>query len=105
MKSHVLLPVYAAYAKTAAASLFPDNAQRHGPARGAQGAISGYVHPSTRCREPEKGTVLTSRSARWASARAIPSPCPWMPPWARLDYYEVVGFADPRTSAGSGTGC
>ena len=42
--SHLLLPDYAGYANTAAASLYPTNAAVADLAR-AQGALVGYVHP------------------------------------------------------------
>ena len=97
LKSHVLLPVYAAYARTAAASPYPDNALVTDLAR-EQGAISGYVHPFDAVPQPEKGTILTRLSAAGFGA-GDPLGLPVDAALGKLDYYEVVGFADPRTSA------
>jgi Tol biopolymer transport system component len=97
LRSHVLLPLYAAYAKTAAASPFPDNTAITDLAR-AQGAISGYVHPFDALPQPEKKAVLTLLSAAGFGA-GDPLGLPVDAALGRLDYYEVVGFADPRTSA------
>jgi Tol biopolymer transport system component len=97
LKSHVLLPVYAAYARTAAQSPFPDNALVTDLAR-EQGAISGYVHPFDAMPQPEKGTILTRLSAAGFGA-GDPIGLPVDAALGKLDYYEVVGFADPRTSA------
>src|SRR5207247_636028 len=44
LTSHLLIPGYAGYVNTAAASLYPTNAEVADLAR-AQGAIAGYVHP------------------------------------------------------------
>ncbi len=44
LKEHLILPIYAGYANTAAWSLFPDNSTIIDLAH-AQGGISGYVHP------------------------------------------------------------
>lgn len=86
LTSHLLLPDYSAYPDTAAASLFPDNATVARLAR-EQGAAVGYVHPfEPPAPDPAKDTYLTN---------AFPVDVAL----GLIDYYEVVGFADPRTSA------
>ncbi len=97
LKDHVLLPPYAAYVKTAAASLFPDNATITDLAR-EQGVLSGYVHPFDAVPEPEQGTVFTALSAKGFHA-GDPIGLPIDVALGKVDYYEVVGFSDHRASA------
>jgi dipeptidyl aminopeptidase/acylaminoacyl peptidase len=86
LSSHLLLPDYAAYPETAAASLFPDNATVARLAR-EQGAISGYVHPFLYpLPDPESDASLTNALPVDAALGLV-------------DYYEVLGFADHRASA------
>ncbi|MFQ6005983.1 MAG: CehA/McbA family metallohydrolase [Woeseia sp.] len=86
LQSHLLLPDYSAYPRTAAASLYPDNATISRLAR-AQGAAVGYVHPfEPPAPDPQTDAYLT---------HALPVDAAL----GLVDYYEVVGFADPRTSA------
>jgi len=83
---HYLLPDYSSYPGTAAASLYPDNVTAAGMAR-AQGAVVGYVHPfDPPAPNPATDTRLTN-SLPVNAALGL------------LDYYEVVGFSDHRTSA------
>jgi Tol biopolymer transport system component len=97
LRDHILLPPYAAYANTAAASFSPDNATIIDLARG-QGAISGYVHPFDAEPEPDRGTVFTPLAP--AGFRAgEPLALPVDVALGRVDYYEVVGFSDHRASA------
>jgi len=57
LKDHLLLPGYAGYPNTAAASLYPMNADVYDMAH-LQGALVGAVHPLTRCRTVcEAGTA------------------------------------------------
>lgn len=85
LKSHLLLPDYAAYPGTAAASLYPDNATVAGLARQQQ-AVVGYVHPFSERPDPETDQTLTN---------ALPVDVAL----GLVDYYEVLGFADHRASA------
>ena len=86
LNSHLLVPDYSAYPATAAASIYPDNATISRLARD-QGAAVGYVHPfEPPPPDPGSGTPLTN---------AFPVDVAL----GLVDYYEVVGFADPRTSA------
>ncbi|HLU05944.1 MAG TPA: CehA/McbA family metallohydrolase [Woeseiaceae bacterium] len=83
---HYLLPDYSSYPGTAAASLYPDNIIAAGMAR-SQGAIVGYVHP------------FDAPAPNPATAERLTNSLPVNAAHGLLDYYEVVGFADHRTSA------
>jgi TolB protein len=81
LDDHVLLPGYAAYAHTAAASLYPTNATVADLAH-AQGALVGYVHPIDHVApDPAHDTDLTS---------ALPVDVAL----GKTDYYEVVAFTN-----------
>jgi TolB protein len=97
LKSHVLFPTYAAYANTAAASPYPDNAVILDLARD-QGAIGGYVHPFDGAPDPEKGERLTALSAR-GFGPGDPLGLAVDAALGKVDYYEVVGFSDHKSSA------
>jgi Tol biopolymer transport system component len=86
LKSHLLLPDYSAYPHTAAASIYPDNATISRLAR-AQGAAVGYVHP------------FLPPAPNPATDAELTNALPVDVALGLVDYYEVVGFADPRTSA------
>jgi TolB protein len=85
LRSNLLIPGYAAYPGTAAASLYPDNATVAELAR-EQGATVGYVHPFYAAPDPANDRKLT---------HALPVDAAL----GLVDYYEVVGFADHRASA------
>ena len=86
LTDNLLLPDYSAYPYTAAASLYPDNATIADLAH-AQGAIVGYVHPfEYPLPDPANDAVLT---------HALPIDVAL----GKVDYYEVLGFADHRASA------
>ncbi len=86
LRSHLLLPDYAAYPGTAAASLHPDNVTIARLAR-EQGAAVGYVHPFyAPAPDPFSDAPLTNQYPVNAALGLV-------------DYYEVVGFANPRASA------
>ena len=82
----LILPDYAGYADTAAASLFPDNATIMDLAH-AQGGISGYVHPF----DPPLPDP--------AGPDALTNGLPIDVALGKADYMEVVGFSDHRTTA------
>jgi hypothetical protein len=86
LDSHLLIPGYAAYPYTAAASLYPDNATIAKLAREQQ-ALVGYVHPFD---PPAPDPAINERLSNALPVDAALD---------LVDYYEVVGFADPRTSA------
>jgi TolB protein len=83
----VLLPGYVGYPNTAAASLSPMNADISDLAH-AQGALVGYVHPFDEVPEPlaRPGEALTSE-------------LPVDVALGKVDYIEVLGFSDHRSTA------
>jgi TolB protein len=86
LKDHLILPGYAGYADTAAASLFPDNATIMDLAH-AQGGISGYVHPF----DPPMPDP--------AAADPLTNGLPIDVALGKADYMEIVGFSDHRVTA------
>jgi hypothetical protein len=80
LNDHILLPGYAAYANTAAASLYPTNAAIADLAH-AQSALVGYVHPYDHVPDPAHDATLTSE-------------LPVDVALGKVDYYEVLGFSD-----------
>jgi TolB protein len=87
LKDHLLLPGYAGYANTAAASLYPMNAEVYDMAH-AQGALVGAVHPFDEVPDP---------FAR--PAQQITDELPVDVALGKLDYMEIVGFSDHRSTA------
>ncbi len=80
-----LLPGYAAYPGTAAASLFPTNADIADLAH-AQGALVGYVHPFDSAPDPAKDASLTDE-------------LPVDVALGKVDYIEAMGFSDHQSTA------
>jgi hypothetical protein len=85
LDDHLLVPYYAAYPGTGAASLYPDNATIAGLAH-EQNAAVGYVHPFYVAPDPATDEKITN---------ALPVDTAL----GLVDYYEVVGFAFHRPSA------
>jgi len=83
----ILLPGYAGYPSTAAASLFPTNADVADLAH-AEGALVGYVHPYEEDPEP-----LTH--PRHTDADELPVDVAL----GKIDYMEIVAFADHQATA------
>jgi len=81
LSDHYVLPDYAGYANTAAASLLPTNADVSDLAR-KQGALVGYVHPFDTTPDP--------RNAQEALTFALPIDVAL----GKVDYLEVMGFSD-----------
>jgi TolB protein len=81
MRRNIVLPAYAAYANTAAASLFPTNATVMDLAR-AQGGVTGYVHPFDSYPDPEDST------------KTLTNELPVDVALGKVDYYEALGFVD-----------
>jgi hypothetical protein len=81
LRDHVLLPAYAAYAGTAAASLEPMNATIADLAH-EQGALVGYVHPFDADPDPAD------------EARSLTNEMPVDIALGKVDYYEALGFED-----------
>jgi hypothetical protein len=85
-RSHVLLPGYAAYVNTAAATLVPTNADVADLAH-AQGALAGYVHPFDTYPQPADTT------------QPLTDELPVDIALGKVDYMEIVGFSDHRSTA------
>lgn len=85
-RSHVLLPGYAAYVNTAAASLVPTNADIADLARG-QGALAGYVHPFDTYPVPAD------------TSQALTDELPVDVALGKVDYMEIVAFSDHLSTA------
>lgn len=83
---NVILPGYAAYANTPAASLYPANANVFDLAH-AQGALTGYVHPFDEMPNPED------------TVSRITSELPVDVALGKVDYMEILGFSDHRSTA------
>ena len=87
IKDHILLPGYAGYPNTAAASLFPMNADVYDMAH-AQGAVVGAVHPFDE--EPDPFSNPPQKIADELPVDAA---------LGKLDYMEIVGFSDHKSTA------
>ncbi len=85
LNDHFLLPGYAAYTNTAAASIYPTNAAIADLAH-AQSALVGYVHPFDDPPDPQHDVDLTSE-------------LPVDVALGKVDYYEVPGFSDHKAGA------
>jgi TolB protein len=86
LDDHYLMPDYSAYPGTWAASLYPDNATVADLAR-VQDAAVGYVHP------------FLAPPPDPATDESLTNALPVDVALGKVDYYEVVGFADHRASA------
>ena len=79
-----LIPDYAGYPNTAAASLYPTNAAVADLAH-EQGALVGYVHPFDTYPDPEKEKLTDELPVDVALGK--------------VDYIEVLGFSDHNSTA------
>ncbi|MFN2399970.1 MAG: CehA/McbA family metallohydrolase [Gemmatimonadaceae bacterium] len=86
LRDHILLPDYAGYVNTAAASLYPSNTVVFDLAR-EQGATVGYVHPFDT--EPNPALINETLTHALPIEAAL----------GKLDYLEVVGFSDHLATA------
>jgi TolB protein len=84
---NILLPGYAGYPNTAAASLYPMNADVYDMAH-AQGALVGAVHPF----DEEPGPFANP-------PQKITDELPVDVALGKLDYMEIVGFSDHKSTA------
>jgi TolB protein len=84
LTQHLLLPGYAAYAQTAASSLFPSNADIADLAH-QQKALVGYVHPYDTIPDPGKDSILTHE-------------LPVDVALGKVDYIEALGFSDHKAT-------
>jgi Tol biopolymer transport system component len=87
LREHLLLPGYAGYPNTAAASLFPMNADVYDMAH-AQQALVGAVHPFDT--EPDPFAKPEEK---------ITDELPVDVALGKLDYMEIVGFSDHKSTA------
>jgi TolB protein len=87
IREHILLPGYAGYPNTAAASLYPMNADVYDMAH-AQGALVGAVHPFDEIPDPFA-----------KPAQTITDELPIDVALGKLDYMEILGFSDHRSTA------
>jgi hypothetical protein len=87
MKDDILLPGYAGYPNTAAASLFPMNADVYDMAH-AKGALVGAVHPFDETPDPFANPP-----------QRITDELPVDAALGKIDYMEIVGFSDHRSTA------
>jgi len=85
LSRNFLLPGYAAYPGTAAASLFPTNADVADMAH-EQRAVVGYVHPYDSVPDPAKDAALTHE-------------LPVDVALGKVDYIEVLGFSEHKSTA------
>ena len=81
LDSHYILPEYAGYPNTAAASLYPDNASIADLAH-AQGGLVGYVHPFDT--KPDPSDTLEGLTYELPVDVAL----------GKVDYLEVMGYSD-----------
>jgi hypothetical protein len=87
IQDHLLLPGYAGYPNTAAASLYPMDADIYDMAH-AQGALVGAVHPFDAVPDPFA-----------EPPQRITDELPIDVALGKLDYMEIVGFSDHRSTA------
>ncbi|MGA9904185.1 MAG: CehA/McbA family metallohydrolase [Terriglobales bacterium] len=85
LTKNFILPGYAAYPNTAAASLYPANANVADMAH-QQAALVGYVHPFDTFPDPAKDASLTAE---------LPADVAL----GKVDYIEVLGFSDHKSTA------
>jgi Tol biopolymer transport system component len=89
LKDHLLLPGYAGYPNTAAASLSPMNADVYDMAH-RQGALVGAAHPFEKLPDP-----FATPAQRLADDFELPVDVAL----GKLDYMEIVGFSDHKSTA------
>jgi len=87
LKEYLLLPGYAGYPNTAAASLWPMNADVYDMAH-ERGALVGAVHPFDQVPDPFA-----------KPAKRITDELPVDVALGKLDYMEIVGFSDHKSTA------
>jgi hypothetical protein len=85
LRRNMVLPGYAGYANTPAASLYPTNAAVFDLAH-EQGAVTGYVHPFDSDPDPADTT------------KPLTDELPVDVALGKVDYYEALGFVDDYTA-------
>src|SRR5579863_6729939 len=94
LQRNLLLPGYASYGNTSAASLFPTNAALADLAH-AQQRLVGYVHPFDIRIDPVNDATLTNGQPL-DEALELPVDVAL----GKVDYVEAMGFSDHRLTAG-----
>ena len=90
---NVLIPGYATYAYTAAASMVPTNADVADMAHAQQGVV-GYVHPFDWAPDPYSDPTLTH-----GEPLDVALELPVDVALGKVDYIEAVGFSDHKSTA------
>jgi len=85
LKSNLIIPDYAGYPQTAAASLFPNNSFIADRTHEQEGLV-GYVHPF------EHSEFFPTQSATLINELPIDAAL------GKIDYYELIGFSDHKAS-------
>jgi len=93
LQHNFLLPGYASYGHTAAASLYPTNAAVADLAHAQQGVV-GYVHPFDIQMDPVHDATLTNGQPL-DEALELPVDAAL----GKVDYVEAMGFSDHRLTA------
>lgn len=93
LTQNFLLPGYASYNNTAAASLFPTNAAVADLAH-AQHGVVGYVHPFDFVPDPVKDPTLTH-----GEPLDVALELPVDVALGKVDYIEAMGFSDHQSTA------
>ena len=93
LTQNFLLPGYASYNNTAAASLFPTNAAVADLAHAQQG-LAGYVHPFDFVPDPVKDPTLTH-----GESLDVALELPVDVALGKVDYIEAMGFSDHQSTA------
>jgi TolB protein len=93
LQQNFLLPGYASYGNTSAASLFPTNAAVADLAHAQQGLV-GYVHPFDIRMDPVNDPTLTNGQPL-DEALELPVDVAL----GKVDYIEAMGFSDHRLTA------
>jgi TolB protein len=93
LTQNFLLPGYASYNNTAAASLFPTNAAVADLAHAQQG-VAGYVHPFDFVPDPVKDPTLTH-----GESLDVALELPVDVALGKVDYIEAMGFSDHQSTA------
>ncbi len=93
LTDHVLLPIYAGYVNTAAASLSPSSVAIADLAR-AQGALVGYVHPFDSVPDPARSGDPASYPIPGFEG-GDPVALPVDVALGKVDFYEAVGLSAP----------
>ncbi len=85
LKNNLIIPIYAGYPQTAAASLFPNNRFIADRAHEQEGLV-GYVHPF------DQSDIFPGQSPTLINEFPVDAAL------GKVDYYELIGFNDHKAS-------